>query len=176
MNKVVIPAILAVTLLVAGFVALMPVQKAYTHHSAVLAAIASLAGGTGDLDALLDDIQGTGGFDLTNVRAWVGGGLTEDFGTVTATASTTAVIIVDSTTQIRGTICAIITDVGTTTDDLVIEVALDPAPVANFATIVEEGEEDCSEFTGFGLRLAGSTPADADTADFAVFSQLIEIP
>ena len=44
MNKYVIPAILAATVLVAGMFALMPVQKASTVHTAITAAVTDLDG------------------------------------------------------------------------------------------------------------------------------------
>ena len=44
MNKIVIPAILAATVLVAGMFALMPVQKASTVHTAITAAVSDLDG------------------------------------------------------------------------------------------------------------------------------------
>ena len=44
MNKIVIPAILAATVLVAGMFALMPVQKASTVHTSITAAVTDLDG------------------------------------------------------------------------------------------------------------------------------------
>ena len=44
MNKIVIPAILAATVLVAGMFAMMPVQKASTVHTSITAAVSDLDG------------------------------------------------------------------------------------------------------------------------------------
>ena len=44
MNKIVIPTILAATVLVAGMFAMMPVQKASTVHTSITAAVTDLDG------------------------------------------------------------------------------------------------------------------------------------
>ncbi|MFQ5941223.1 MAG: hypothetical protein ACE5KA_05965 [Nitrososphaerales archaeon] len=66
MKKILIPAILAGIILVAGFVALMPVQKAQTVHNVILAAL------QGATNANLDDLARSVGttsvvFDLKGV-------------------------------------------------------------------------------------------------------------
>lgn len=49
MRKIIIPTILAATVLIAGIFAFMPVQKASTVHTAIIAALSSTAVGAGGI-------------------------------------------------------------------------------------------------------------------------------
>lgn len=131
MKKIVIPAILAATILVAGMFAFMPVQKASTVHTSI--GVLNVASGTAD-----------------------------------ATGATFANIVAPSSTIKNGSVRALtFTDAGTA-DTLAVSVCLDATCTSTATIIAETAPNTEAHWTGFGLRLTGSTTADADTVGFIV--------
>jgi len=68
MNKIIIPSILGIVILVAGIFAFVPIDEASTVHDIV---ISNLQGDGGldldDIDTAIDDLQGDGGLDLDDI-------------------------------------------------------------------------------------------------------------